>query len=502
MRFKHKITGTLFTLTVLFVMGSCTKNFEDLNKPPTSITSIDPSLVFSRVIKDGTFAEGGELPNNKFGSWVQHWAGGQVVPVSRYIESAEDAIWEQHYSLIRDLHQIAIELKGQEEEPAARTKLAIAKIYEISIWQRLTDLFGDIPFSEVSKGPANIVVTPKFDSQESIYTQLIAELDQALNKLNETDANFGTADFFYNGNVKQWRKFANSLKLRLGMRLRYANPSLAKSTVESAMGKPELLFSSNQDNAKVPTYNNAQPVNTNPILNQYLRGSADLRYLASTLVEKLKELQDPRLPLLAQPTVASVQAGKPAYVGLGAALNDADLSQVIRNNYSTASLSTYFSQTFEPIPFFAYTFSEVAFFKAEAALLGWGASPADAEAFFIAGVKAAFDLSPYKIQVLPGNYLESLIFANLSDAQKLEKIMTQKWIHLFGRNFEAFAEWRRNGYPVLVPGSNKGSTNGVIPRRAIYSVREAQLNESHYKDAISRLSNGDSFLSKVWWDKK
>lgn len=502
MKFQHNITGIFFALTILFLMGSCTKNFEDLNKPPTSITSIDPALVFSRVVKDGTFAEGGELPNNKFGSWIQHWAGGQVVPVSRYIESAEDAIWEQHYSIIRDLHQIDIELKGKEEDPSARTKLAIAKIYEISIWQRLTDLFGDIPFSEVSKGPTDIMVTPKFDTQESIYTQLIADLDQAMAKLNETDASFGTADFFYNGNAKQWRKFANSLKLRLGMRIRYANPTLAKSTVESAMGKPEWLFSSNQDNAKVPTYIDAQPVNMNPMLNQYLRGSADLRYLASALVDKLNELEDPRLSLLAAPTVTSVQEGKPAYVGLGAALNDADLSKVIRNNYSTASLNTWFNQKFEPIPFFAFTFSEVAFFKAEAALLGWGASPIDAEGFFLEGVKAAFDLSPYKISVLPGSYLGSLSFTNLSDTQKLEKIMTQKWIHLFGRNFEAFAEWRRNGYPVLVPGSNMGSTNGVIPRRAIYSVRESQLNGEHYKEAVSRLSNGDSFLSKVWWDKK
>ncbi|MNY70404.1 Susd and RagB outer membrane lipoprotein [compost metagenome] len=80
--------------------------------------------------------------------------------------------------------------------------------------------------------------------------------------------------------------------------------------------------------------------------------------------------------------------------------------------------------------------------------------------------------------------------------------MTQKWIHLFGRNYEAFAEWRRNGLPALTPGSNLGSTNGQIPRRAIYSTRESQLNTGNYNSAVSRLSNGDSFLSKVWWDKR
>ena len=89
-----------------------------------------------------------------------------------------------------------------------------------------------------------------------------------------------------------------------------------------------------------------------------------------------------------------------------------------------------------------------------------------------------------------------------TDVLQLEQIMTQKWIHLFGRNFEAFAEWRRNGYPVLTPGSNQGSTGGTIPRRAIYSTREAQLNNVNYQAAVGRLSNGDSFISKVWWDKR
>ncbi len=84
----------------------------------------------------------------------------------------------------------------------------------------------------------------------------------------------------------------------------------------------------------------------------------------------------------------------------------------------------------------------------------------------------------------------------------MEKIFTQKWIHLFGRNMEAFAEWRRMGYPQLTPGPNPGSTNGQIPRRGINSSEDAELNQANYKEAVSRMSNSDSFLSKVWWDKR
>jgi hypothetical protein len=499
---KNSIKMVLCSLAVVMVLNSCTKDFEKLNTPPTSVTTIDPVLIFSRVLRDGTFAEGGELPNNKFGSWVQQWAGGQVVPVSRYLESSEDAIWEAHYALIKDLKQISYELRGKETDPSGRSKLAIAKIYEISIWQRMTDLFGDIPYSQVTKTTDAVQVTPAFDTQESIYASLITDLNAALGQLNDTDESYGSADFFYSGSIPKWRKFGNSLKLRLGLRLRYANPTLAKATVEAAMAQPAQLFSANADNAAVPTFNNAQPVNANPMLRQFLTGSSDLRYLAAGLINKLKEYNDPRLPLLAQPTVNSVKAGKPDYAGLGVALTDAQLSQVIRDNYSTASLTTWFSSSFAPIPAYALTYAEVSFFKAEAALLGWGATSADAQGFFKAGVTAAFALAPYSITAIPTAYDTTVLsFTGLTDEQKLEKIMTQKWIHLFGRNFEAFAEWRRNGYPVLIPGSNPGSTGGKIPRRAIYSTKEAQLNNANYLTAVGRLSNGDSFLSRVWWDK-
>ncbi|MET1057243.1 MAG: SusD/RagB family nutrient-binding outer membrane lipoprotein [Pedobacter sp.] len=499
---KKYIKMILCSLAVVTILNSCTKDFDRINTPPTSVTVIDPVLIFSRVLRDGTFAEGGELPNNKFGSWAQHWAGGQVVPVSRYLESSEDAIWEAHFALIKDLKQITFELRGKESDPSGRSKLAIAKIYEISIWQRMTDMFGDIPYSQVTKTADAVQVTPVFDTQESIYTSLIADLNTAIAQLTDSDESYGSADFFYAGNIPKWRKFATSLKLRLGLRIRYANPALARTTVESAMGQTALLFTANADNAAVPTFNNAQPVNANPMLRQFLTGSSDLRYLAAALVNKLKEYNDPRLPLLAQPTVNSVKAGAPAYAGLGVALTDAQLGQVIRDNYSTASLSTWFSASFAPIPAYALTYSEVSFFKAEAALLGWGATPADAEAFFKAGVAAAFQLAPYSINTVPAAYSASVLnFTGLSDEQKMERIMSQKWIHLFGRNFEAFAEWRRTGYPVLIPGGNPGSTGGRIPRRAIYSTREAQLNNANYLIAVSRLSNGDSFLSKVWWDK-
>lgn len=491
---------TLYTYLVLAVLiTGCTKDFEKLNTPPTSVTEVDPSLLLSRILRDGTFQESGEVPNNKFGSWVQHWAGGPVVPVSRYFEGPENLIWSQHYVLLRNIIQIKEELAGLEDDPLGRSKLAIAEIYEVYLYQRLTDLFGDIPFSEVTKSNKEVNRTPKFDKQEDIYPVLIERLDIALSKLQESDQSYGAADFFYQGNIKGWQKFGNSLKLRLGMRIRYANTQLAEKTVKEAMSSSYGLLASNKDNAAIPTYNDAQAENQNPILRQSITGSSDLRYLANTLIDRLKEDNDPRLPLLAEPVIVN---GVSTYQGIGVALTDDELSQLIRSNYSTPNKGTWFGLNSDPIPSYAMTFSDISFYKAEAALLGWGADPAQAEVYFLEGVEAALALPPYNLNQMPESYKsEVLSFANIPDDKKMEKIATQKWIHLFGRNMEAFAEWRRTGYPKLSPGPNAGSTSGKIPRRGIYSSEEVELNNANYKEAVGRMTNGDSFLSRVWWDK-
>jgi len=122
--------------------------------------------------------------------------------------------------------------------------------------------------------------------------------------------------------------------------------------------------------------------------------------------------------------------------------------------------------------------------------------------FYQDGVKAALVQDPYNITTIPANFNAQLSFTGLTKEQMLDKIGTQKWIQLFGRSYEAFTEWRRMGYPALTPGPNAGSTNGTIPRRTLYSSREALLNTENYKAAASRMTKGDTYVSKVWWDKR
>ncbi|MBA2760460.1 MAG: SusD/RagB family nutrient-binding outer membrane lipoprotein, partial [Segetibacter sp.] len=486
------IFKSFIVVASVFCIHGCTKDFEKINTPPTSVTTIDPGLVLSKVQKDAAFAEGYEYPNNQFGSWIQHWAGGVLISSSRYVEQSDNGTWDAHYSLIRNISQVRNEiLKGLENDPSGRTKLAIAKIVEISVWQRLTDLFGDVPYSQTALGAADVNTKPVFDTQESIYKSLITDIDAAMGQLNASDLSYGSADFYYKGDVAKWKKYANSLKLRLGMRIRYADAALAQKTVTEAMKQP--LLESNSDNATVPTYNNATNANVHPLLNHFLAGSPDLKYLAEAFVTKLVSTNDPRLPRIAQPSVNSVKAGTPAYKSIGVALTDDILKTIIKDDYSTASTLTFFNRTYSPaIPYIVMSFSDVSFYKAEAALEGWGATADEAEAFYQAGVRAALAQEPYNITTVPANFAE-LSFTGLSKEQKLEKIGTQKWIQLFGRSYEAFIEWRRMGYPSLKPGPFAGSTNGTIPRRTIYSSREALLNQENYKSASARLTNGDTY---------
>lgn len=504
MKNKFKILQPLFFLVLLIAFTiSCTNGFEELNTPPTSSTTIDAGILLAKVQRDGNFIQGGQTANCTLGSWIQYWNSSTNLPTSRYVFAHGD--WSSYYGYIRNLSQIRNDLlKGQEDTPEGRTKLAIARIVEIDLWQYITDMYGDIPFSESALGEENLIIQPKYDTQESIYKQLIKDLDTAIKNLNASDISYGSYDLYYGGNVEKWKKYGNSVKLQLGMRLKYASPELAKTTVTEALS--QALIASNSDNALIQT-NTDYTSSYNPLLGQFVGGSSDLRYLADAFVSRLVNTNDPRLTMIVAPTANSVKAGHPEYKGKPVAQTDDQMVGIINDNYSTAATTTYFNLSYnqsKPIPHYVYTYAEICFYKAEAALEGWGGlTSAQAEGFYQEGIRAAMALKPFEITTIPQSYITAeFSFNGLTSEQKLEKIMTQKWILFFGRSYNAYAEWRRTGYPKLVPGPNLGSTNGQIPCRVGYPSEESILNEPNYLEAVSRMSNGDSYISKVWWDKK
>lgn len=261
------------------------------------------------------------------------------------------------------------------------------------------------------------------------------------------------------------------------------------------------MLSTNAATAAIQTGTSLH-ANYHPTLSQYTAGSPDLQYLAKAFVDKLNLLKDPRLTLIVAPTANSVKTIPQVlvYLGLDVALTDNDLAAVVRSHYFLASLTTCFNRTIASlIPVYVFTSADVCFLKAEAALEGRGDTAAQAATFYSDGVKAALATAPYNITTLPTAYLPELSLTGTKD-QQLDKIMTQRWISLFTRSYDAYLEWRRTGYPVLLPGKNTGMTNGRIPRRSAYPSDETILNAGNYRAAADRLSNGDPCPSRTWID--
>jgi len=494
-------------LTV-FMLFSCTENFEEINTHPTQPTEVPAEFLFSRVLKDSFRNQGNWWTTTvlQWGNWIQHYGNqnaGFTTAHYLYIDGYSESFWNFHYELLLDMQKAKELAEIQNEGDALRVKMAIFEILEITVWQRLTDMIGDVPYTEALGGSGN--VNPVYDTQQSIYADLISRLDAALAQLNPSDfAYLGAADFFYGGDVEQWIKFGNFQKLKLGLRLSEVDPGLAQSTVTAAMGSS--LPSSNDDNALLMLFGGADAGNKHPMVELYSRGEADAPFVGQAFVNTLKALNDPRLPIMVEPTVESQDAGTPDYNGIPPAPSAAQYADINANQdaYSRPNRTYYTSETFNK-PLNAMTFAEVSFAKAEAALRGWGGNAADAQTFFEEGIRAAMTISPFTEAGLSAAEIDAYFAANGtlngSVEEQMGQILTQKWINFFvDQSDEAYSEWRRTGFPQLTPGLNQGETNGTIPTRLKYVNDESLLNTENYNTAVSRLNDGDTYTSRVWWD--
>jgi hypothetical protein len=483
--------------------GACTKDFDKINIPPNSAVKVNPDYVVSNVQRNASFDKIDLVPGVlMFGNWVQHWGNQNAgFTTAHYlaIPNYDDGLWGSHYAYLKDLNMAETDLlAGQEEAPEGRSKVAEIRIMKAMIAERLTALVGDIPYTQAVSTPGKIVSQPEFDTQESIYPQLIASLDEARARITPGDVTFGNADFYFNGDPEKWKKFANALKMRTAMRMKYANPGAAQAAVTAAMGQP--LPASLADAAFVAT----DAANRNTGHRIWQRSDLDKTnapMMGETLINTLVAKNDPRLPLIADPTPNSKNSATPVYRGVPPALSGTQYSSLVTADYSYPSSKTFLNPAIA-VPSSVLTYGEVAFLKAEAALEGWGGTEAQAEQFYQDGIRAAMAREPYKVSAaLIDEYIAREGTLTGTKEEKLEQIMTQKWIELFDNSYEAFIEWRRTGYPRLKPGQNPGETNGTIPRRAKYSTVERSLNGANYDAAVQR-QGPDLYTTRVWIDKR
>jgi hypothetical protein len=393
--------------------------------------------------------------------------------------------------------------------------LSMARILKVLQFSIMTDMYGDIPYSQAGLGYLASNYAPAFDKQSTIYPDMLNELAQAGAALNASSYIASASDFAYAGNITKWQHFANSLMLRLAMRLQKVDPASAQNWANKALTGG--VMTSNAE-SYILNYGGGSSANINP--NSYNLGPSNAVNRAEvlhgniqwsqTFINTMKARNDPRLGEIATVGVASVGTGttlgdttQASQKGLPNGLDNAPAGTTI-GQYSVMNNLTYQSTS----PDIILTYAEVEFLKAEAVERGWFTGSATTE--YQAGQAAALQqMASYSSSFAPSPASVAAYQATNpypaagTLAQKMNQIQTELWL-LFAdtyNGYEAWADWRRTGFPVLTPVNYTGNASGgTIPRRLIYPTEQITLDPAGYNAAIAD-QGPDLFTTHVWWDK-
>lgn len=530
MKYINKLV--LFLLAGATCIVSCdTKELHDLNINPQAVTEIDLNYMFTAA--ELGIASAGSSGDNRYIDWrtnigmtaylVQHLAttGGGISPGNFYTEDFEsnNAPFEFIYGdQLKNISEVLRQTgPGGYEEGNMQNMRNAARILRAFSFHRLTDFYGNIPYFEALEGMDGNFF-PEYDDQSEIYPDLLRELEEATAAMDPSlpDEGFSRADIIYDGDISKWKKWGNSLMLRLAMRVSNVAPELANEYVTKAIAGG--VFESNEDNAWVPMSEGPSLwINQNGISRAFYPGDgAQPSYLSRTLVDFLKgdpddmEDLDPRLMIISGGigdwtasewipfnTDPLEQKGLP---------NGYDAAMLEALEGGEVDLVTTYSKI-NPLllqrdaPYLIMHYAEVEFLKAEALERGIGTGiSGTAEEHYEEGVRAAmqmytpFDPSLEVTDAEVDRYLEARPYGS---RPALEMIGEQMWVSKFLNWWEAWADWRRTGYPELTPVNHpSGITGGEIPRRLRYPAQEAATNPNFADGAT--LPN--TYLNRVWWD--
>jgi Starch-binding associating with outer membrane len=489
---------------------ACDTDFEDVNTNPNVPTEVTPNLLLSSVIRNTI----NDQVNEAWGLGnivVQHTAKIQFVNEDRYLWGERNGVWNSVYGNLRNVQNI-ISI-AENAEPVQNNYLGIALIMKSWMFANATDAYGDIPYTQATKGKTEGLYTTDYDTQETVYNGILADLKRA-NEILGTSSESVTGDLLYNGSVAKWKKLANSLRLRYLMRISNKRNVAAdmQAIVSNAAATP--VFESNDDNA-VLVYQAAAP-NQWPLYTSRV-GSFDEFRLSKTLDDVLTGMSDKRLAVFGRSTEKSVTNGTPEVVGVPNGLEDTQAldfnggpQNISRIGLSFACLVCNDAGKPAPVANVArgllMTFAEMQFILAEAREKNL-ITTSTAETYYLNGINANFAYykaivpAEYNIDLnVPASYFtQPLVAYTGTQPEKLSKIATQKWVSLFFNGLEAWYDWRRTGLPALAPGISNLNGN-KIPVRYIYPLAEQSLNAVGRSAAVSRQGE-DNLNSKVWWDQ-
>ncbi len=495
MQLYKKLKKIAASMMILLMVGACTEGFDDLNTSPNLLTEakVQPAVLFTRVLKYSIFASF-EDTRGRVGEFSQYYASqasGNIFSLSNYTSPFN---WYRNY--IIDINEI---LRLTADDPRKNDQNAMARIWKVWVFHIMTDSYGDIPYTEAAKDVENVINQPKYDSQESIYKDLLNELKEAAAQLGSQgdQLSFGNADILYKGNVDSWKKFANSLRLRLAIRVRFADAALASQHINDVISAP--LIVNNSENAALSTLqpgDTENATNVNMVYNYYLTSNTPF-FVGFGITDVMIPTNDPRLPVFFKPATDSISPTpyKGSYRG-----RPIQLSQEQKDPYGQDMVASAGPVLTAPIyQIIVMNAAEVYLLRAEAALAN--ITSEDKTEMYLQGIHRSME--QYGISDANVTEFLSQNVGTLSgtDEAQFGKIVTQKYISTFFQGHEGYAEYRRTGYPKVWIGAEQGATNGQIPRRFTYPSDEYLKNADNLNEAIAR-QGADDLMTRIWWDKR
>ncbi|WP_203296057.1 SusD/RagB family nutrient-binding outer membrane lipoprotein [Luteirhabdus pelagi] len=475
----------LICLGIFFVQ--CSDDLEGLNEDEKAFNEVPGETLMTngqRNMVDQLVNTNVNL--NVFRLFAQYWGEATYTDEANY-NIVTRSIPENHWNImyrdvLKDLDEAYRLIEAQEivnvspsqfEEDTAikANKLAIIEVQRVLAYQILVDTFADIPYSEALDVD---IINPSYDDDEAIYNDLISRLNTAIGNINTSFGSFGGQDLIYNGNTSSWLALANSIKLRMGMRIADVDPAQAAELVSSASSN---IIDSNSENATIE-YLSATP-NTNPLWIDLVQTNRRDFVPADTFVNRLNDLEDPRRPIFLADPIDGEYIGAPYG------------STVSYDSYSHIG-DIYFTQDLEGLIFDA---AESHFLLAEAVERGFIAG--DAEALYEQAIRLNMEYWGVESSDIDSYISQSDVDYATAEGDYKQKIGVQKWIALYNRGFEGWTEYRRLDYPQLE--APEGAQSDIVPLRFTYPVIEQNLNSGSYNAAASAIG-GDELTTPVFWD--
>jgi hypothetical protein len=516
---KYAIT----VLSAVFTLSSCTDGFKEMNTNPFGVTDVE-------LTQDNNFI-GMHFPTIQQSIYYNRGGGGYTFQVfqnlsadiwSGYMATPSDfksginnqtyflnndwndTFWSQTYNNVMTNQLRVTEKCAQIEGGAYAHFEAINTILRVLAMSRLVDEYGPVIYSKYGQ----TMLGGEYDSAQDVYKLFFSELAAAVNVLNESIGkplpSFATFDMGYGGNLEKWAKLGNSLRLRLAMRLVKYDATWARTEAEAAIKAPQGLLGSG-DSYIISGLGWKHPLYTCSIEYQDIFISANIQSI-------MGGYNDPRIGKYGNAVGGQVVGVRTGIPGL------AETQNIYKPLISTVNVTA-------EAPAVIVSSAESFFLLAEAALRGWDTNGGTAKSFYEAGINASF--SQWGVAVgdyagssnKPANWVDPLVADFNADAvskvspnwddaktdeERLEKIITQKWIAGFPEGMNAWAEWRRTGYPKLFP-ILKNDSQGVIPtelgvRRLTYTLAEQRNNAAGYAQAVQLLGGADTGATRIFWD--